>query len=182
MPKCVSFRLPAVCAGVLAAVIVLETSARADDCLLAPNRVAAPGARWVYETDRATNRRCWYLIEAGRAEAAQAAEPSPYDPPQPPAFSSFFPWATGFPGSTQPDSAGGDPRAALGTRPDDARIDARPRAVRRPNAEALTPKPHHPPPAAHGDAEPQPRLTPTERDALFEEFLHWQARQKPRPQ
>jgi hypothetical protein len=103
MRKWVSFRVPSVCADVLVTTIALGASVRADDYLLAPNSDSPPGARWVYQTDRATNRRCWYLTEAERA------------------------------------------------------------------------------PVAHHDAEPQHRLTPTERDALFEEFLRWQQQQKPRP-
>lgn len=103
MPKWVGFRVPSVCADVVATMIALGTGARAEDCLVTPNSDPPPGARWVYQTDRATNRRCWYLTEAARAVAA------------------------------------------------------------------------------HRDAEPQRRLTPTERDTLFEEFLQWQQQQKPWP-
>jgi hypothetical protein len=174
-------RVPAVCAGVLATVLVLDTSARADNCLLEPGRVARPGVHWVYKTDPATNRRCWYPIETvAGAQAGEAYDPdhppafgspSPYHPPQPSPFDTFFSWATGSPGPTPPDSAGVDPRAAPGTRPDDVRTDAAPRPPRSSKAVAnLAPKPHHP--TAHGDAEPA--LTPAERDTLFTEFLRWQ--------
>ncbi len=185
-----SSRVPAICAGVVATVLMLDTSARADNCRLAPGRVTAPGVHWVYQTDPATNRRCWYLIATD--PAAQAGEaydpyhppafgsPSPYHPPQPSPFDTFFSWATGSPGSTQPDNAGGDPRAAPASRPDDARTDAAPRPARPPKAVAnLAPKSHRPPATAHEDGEPQSHLTPTERDTLFTDFLHWQQQQKP---
>jgi hypothetical protein len=182
-----SSRVPAICVGVLATVLVLDASARADNCLLAPGRVARPGVHWVYQTDPTTNRRCWYPIETAPV-AAEAYDPyrppafgpaSPYHPPQPSPFDTFFSWATGSPGSTPPDSAGLDPRAAPGPRPDDARTDdAAPRPPRPPRAAAnLTPKPHRPPATAHGDAEPP--LTPAERDTLFTEFLRWQQQKPP---
>jgi hypothetical protein len=181
-----SSRVPAVCAGVVATVLMLDTSARADNCLLAPSRVARPGVHWVYHTDPTTNRRCWYPIET--APAAQTGDaydpyhaPSPYQPPQPSPFDTFFSWATGSPGSTPPDNAGGDLRAAPATRPDDGRTVApSPRPPHPSKAVAnLTAKPHRPLATAHGDAEPP--LTPTERDTLFSEFLRWQ-RQKPQSQ
>ena len=37
------------------------TTARADDCLTAPNSPAPQGSRWYYHLDRATQRKCWYL-------------------------------------------------------------------------------------------------------------------------
>src|SRR5215469_11675237 len=50
MPKWVSFRVPSVCADVVATMIALGMGARADDCLVAPNSDPPPGARWVYQT------------------------------------------------------------------------------------------------------------------------------------
>jgi hypothetical protein len=44
---------------------VPTTIARADDCLTAPNSPAPAGRRWSYRTDRATQRKCWYLRAAG---------------------------------------------------------------------------------------------------------------------
>jgi hypothetical protein len=36
-------------------------TAHADNCLTAPNSSAPTGSRWYYHTDRATQRKCWYL-------------------------------------------------------------------------------------------------------------------------
>jgi hypothetical protein len=35
--------------------------ARADDCLTAPKSSAPESGHWYYRTDRATQRKCWYL-------------------------------------------------------------------------------------------------------------------------
>lgn len=205
MPRCVDVCTRALCVGGLAALSVVGAfeAARADECRPEPSHAAAPGAHWTYRIDRATNRKCWYLVDppartaaasppgaAVAPRAAPAPEPSPYDPAPP--FGSFFSWWTGGPGNPgapPPEPAAGDPRAAGGPRLDpgpraDPRIDARPRPPRPASAEAVVaPKPHRPAPAAapvaHADAQPQARLTPTERDALFREFLHWQEQQKP---
>src|SRR5260370_5084698 len=34
---------------------------RADDCLAQPNSSAPEGNHWYYHTDRASQRKCWYL-------------------------------------------------------------------------------------------------------------------------
>jgi hypothetical protein len=47
-------------------------TARADDCLAQPNSSASAGTRWYYHTDRATQRKCWYL----RAPDQPAQEPA----------------------------------------------------------------------------------------------------------
>jgi hypothetical protein len=45
--------------------------ARADDCLAQPDSSAPEGSHWYYHTDRATQRKCWYL----RASDQQAQQP-----------------------------------------------------------------------------------------------------------
>src|SRR6516164_2105736 len=45
------------CAGVR----VPTNTARADDCLIAPNSPAPAGSHWYFRTDRAKQRNCWYL-------------------------------------------------------------------------------------------------------------------------
>ena len=65
----------------------------ADDCLAGPNRPPGPGGHWYYHLDRATDRKCWYLVEPtartpdrrGAATAAAAPEQAPQ-----PTFGSFF--------------------------------------------------------------------------------------------
>jgi len=50
--------------------------ARADDCLAAPNTPAPEGSHWYYQTDRATQTKCWFLRAKGespqRATQAQS--------------------------------------------------------------------------------------------------------------
>ena len=40
--------------------------ARAVECLTAPNSAAPQNSRWYYRTDRAKQRKCWYLRVADR--------------------------------------------------------------------------------------------------------------------
>ena len=41
-------------------------TARAVECLTAPNSAAPQNSRWYYRTDRAKQRKCWYLRVADR--------------------------------------------------------------------------------------------------------------------
>jgi hypothetical protein len=51
------------------------TTARADDCLTAPNSPAPPGSHWYHYVDRATQRKCWYVRSPGQP-AQQVAAPA----------------------------------------------------------------------------------------------------------
>lgn len=60
-------------------------TARAADCLTAPDPSASPNGHWYYRTDRTTQRKCWYLRGADSgsqegpvktAQSAAAAAPS----------------------------------------------------------------------------------------------------------
>jgi hypothetical protein len=192
MSKCVSSCVKAVCAGLLVGAAMLDTNqaARAaDDCLTGPNRQPGPGGHWYFHLDRATDRKCWYLVEAtARAPAAETTQPPEpqQQQPQQPTFGSLFS-SLGFTGSgSQPEPNTGDPRILQPNRADDARSDdgapgRQSRIARRPIAEAsLTPKPRRPtparPPALHADDQAAPSK-PDERDALFQEFLKWRQRQ-----
>jgi hypothetical protein len=194
MSKCVISCVKAACAGLLVGAVVLGTNQAtraADDCLTGPNRQPGPGGHWYFHLDRATDRRCWYLVEAtGRPPTAETLQPQPAEPlqqPQP-TFGSFFS-SLGITGSSgQPDPNSGDPRILQPNRADDARSDdsapgRQSRIVRRPVAEAsLAPKPRRPapaparPPAQHADDQAA-SSKPDERDALFQEFLKWRQRQ-----
>jgi hypothetical protein len=46
----------------------------ADNCLAVPNTAAPPGHHWYYRTDRATQRKCWYVRAPGQP-AQQATAP-----------------------------------------------------------------------------------------------------------
>jgi len=49
------------------------TSARGDDCLTAPNSPAPQGTHWYYRSDRATQRKCWYVRAPGQPVQQVAA-------------------------------------------------------------------------------------------------------------
>ena len=65
-----------VCVGV-------PNSARAEDCLTAPDSSAPQGSHWYYHTDRASQRKCWHFrapsdpaqdATAAKSEAAPSAQ------------------------------------------------------------------------------------------------------------
>ena len=59
-------------------------SARADDCLTAPNSPAPQGSHWYYRLDRASQRKCWYVRTAGqRVQQAGGPATSLYAMPAP---------------------------------------------------------------------------------------------------
>ncbi len=49
------------------------STARAADCVAAPNAPAPQGSHWYYRTDRAKQRKCWSLRAAGSAPQHVAA-------------------------------------------------------------------------------------------------------------
>lgn len=54
------------------------TTARADDCLTAPNSPTPQGSHWYYRSDRATQRKCWYVRAPGQpAQQATVAAMGP---------------------------------------------------------------------------------------------------------
>jgi hypothetical protein len=62
-------------------------TAHADDCLAEPNSSAPAGSHWYYHTDRATQRKCWYIRATGQPAqptAAQVASDPASDPARPP--------------------------------------------------------------------------------------------------
>jgi hypothetical protein len=44
---------------------LLAGPAQAADCLAAPDGAAPDGLHWYYRLDRANNRQCWHLRQAG---------------------------------------------------------------------------------------------------------------------
>ena len=63
--------------GAVVAVTARSSRAEAavDDCLSKPNAPPPQGSHWYYRSDRASNRRCWYLGPQGE-KISQAASPS----------------------------------------------------------------------------------------------------------
>jgi hypothetical protein len=171
--------------GVLAAATMLGTShatLAADDCLTGPTRAPAPGGHWYYHLDRASDRKCWYLVEPpSPAPLAQAPQlqfaPEPAAQPAQPGLGSFFS-ALGFPTTPQPNTTG-DARIAQPAPADDLKNGEAPPA--RQSRVTLASKPrrlvHLRPPAEHIEDRPAAPLNQAERDALFEEFLKWRERQ-----
>lgn len=53
--------------------------AAASDCLAAPDNTPTAGRHWFYRLDRGTDRKCWYLREAGEPRRAtpEASETAP---------------------------------------------------------------------------------------------------------
>lgn len=177
MSNCVNVCAPALCASLLAGVIVPFASVRADDCLTEPTRAATAGSHWFYHMDPATNRKCWFLVGTGtRPPAAPPAAQPPAPDPASPAIGSLFSWWTA--GSSTPAAA---PDATPEARPTGESRAHPPRQMDAQAAPQAAPKPHRPAaahvPTAHGDEHPP--LTDQQRDALFQDFLRWKDSQKP---
>jgi hypothetical protein len=68
------------------AIDVLASPVFAADCLAAPDSSAPPNAHWYYRTDRALERKCWYLRGENqspeRAAVQVAREATSANPPQ----------------------------------------------------------------------------------------------------
>jgi hypothetical protein len=65
---------------------VPANTARADDCLTAPNSDAPKGQHWYYHTDRKKGRKCWFLraLPGTHADAVKKAATVGNAPPLPP--------------------------------------------------------------------------------------------------
>jgi hypothetical protein len=68
-------------AAMLAGVALTATSAsaapEADECLAKPKGVAPAGKHWYYQTNRTTQRKCWYLGDEGEKVVAAAPRKQP---------------------------------------------------------------------------------------------------------
>src|SRR5262245_38809489 len=72
MPSQSRLVAPALVPALVATLAVALPGPRASaatDCLAAPSEEAPEGSRWFYRTDRATQRKCWYLTQNGRKVA-----------------------------------------------------------------------------------------------------------------
>jgi hypothetical protein len=73
----------------VAGVTLLAATARAEDCLAAPNSPAREGTGWYYRLDRATQHKCWYMRALGQpaqqaaVRAKMAASATPFAIPVP---------------------------------------------------------------------------------------------------
>jgi hypothetical protein len=85
---------PALCSGVIALLIALNSNAAANaaaDCLTAPNQAPSDGRHWYFRTDRDTNKKCWYLRDG---EAATTGSIATQPRPQPDTIAADQPIAT----------------------------------------------------------------------------------------
>ncbi|HLH97638.1 MAG TPA: hypothetical protein VKW08_21225 [Xanthobacteraceae bacterium] len=169
-----------------------------DDCLAAPDHTPGAGGHWYYHLDRGRDRKCWYLVEPqARAPAAEPAQPIQQPPVSPapsaapaatpPAFESFFSTlSTGFSGqqgTPPPQPPASSTYSTQSLQPDDANGPAAPapaRTTRRTDGDTSPPAklhhPAHPNPVQVADRPAAPSGQ-SDRDALFQEFLRWRARQ-----
>ena len=68
MPNRIILLLPAIFLAVAlsaGASLAERAGTAGNDCLAKPGSQAAEGRRWYYRIDRSSNRRCWYLGDAG---------------------------------------------------------------------------------------------------------------------
>jgi hypothetical protein len=94
-------------------------TARADDCLTAPNSPAPEGSHWYYHIDRATQGKCWH-VRATDQPTEQTAAPTASDAsadastaaPRKPATSSNPPLSISPDAGAAPSSPPAKPRRA----------------------------------------------------------------------
>ena len=90
------------CAGVG----VPTNTARADDCLTAPNSPAPAGSHWYFRTDRAKQRNCWYLHAPDQPAQPVAAQAISDASPPTHIISAFKKPATASPSASTSTSPG----------------------------------------------------------------------------
>ena len=71
----------------------MPNTARADDCLTAPNSPAPQGTHWYYHVDRTNQRKCWYVRAS--SQAAQQATAQATSEAAPAAQSDSMPVSSG---------------------------------------------------------------------------------------
>jgi hypothetical protein len=192
MPQRIPLSVSGVFANQLAAAVALTllqscAASAVDNCFPEPNARSLDSSHWSYRIDRASGRKCWFIVRSApripQAEAAEVQPPAEATQPPPP-FQSFFSSLSGSPpggtqAATQQDSANVDARTAQPTRPNTLRNtddERRARVANRPN-------PNVPPgrklQRSPTEQRPGDARTQAEQDALFEEFLRWKRQQTP---
>jgi hypothetical protein len=183
----------AVAAGLFTLIAFFPNWAFAGDCLAQPNRQMAPSGHWFYRVDHVNYRKCWYLAGA-HAEASAEAQPAPDATLRPPTLSSFFAslsagTVSAKPAGTQQDVMKDDARPIKFRAHDEKKGDVsrlKPALVAKhrdanaaPSRELVQQSPTGAPVERAAPAERRDNVDATERDALFQEFLRWNARQNP---
>jgi hypothetical protein len=68
--------------------VMSASTARAVDCLAAPNSSAPKSSHWYYRTDRTQQRKCWHLDAANQSSQQAAVQTAREAPPANPSASS----------------------------------------------------------------------------------------------
>jgi len=156
-----------------AALLLLGNSVAhaAGDCLTKPPS-GAKGAHWYYQTNQTTHQKCWYPSGPGadRASAdtteAQVAPSSP--PATPSAVQQLVNMLTGNRENNEPKP------------PESNATPADPSRVRGAGVTTTTARPRHTTRRVSRASGHPANLDQTQRDALFREFLNWEAQKKDR--
>jgi hypothetical protein len=170
--------------GLFAAAFGLDPSRSlaAPDCIAQP-AVPANGGHWHYRLDRASNRKCWYLLEpAANPQRGEIPQQQPaFQVAQRPSFSSFFSSLAGLSSASlpasPPDSMSPAARGMPIALPQASKSDDAVRAKPRRHADAKASKVDRQVSRRPSKPVDEPRLASpnqAERDALFQEFLRWQ--------
>jgi type II secretory pathway pseudopilin PulG len=196
MSQPISSFVSGVFASLLAAVALTtlpsSIASSAENCMAEPNAKIQEGSQWSYRIDRASGRKCWFVVRPGsRTPPAEAEkQPSPDATPEP-TFSSFFsslvaPFKKANQAGTQQDPANSAARITQPTAPsaqrnnDDGR---RPRVADSQNSNAPADQKQHRQSSARsehaGEQRPAEARHQAQQDALFQEFLRWKERQTP---
>jgi hypothetical protein len=160
-----------------------------DDCLAQPTRQLGQGGHWYYRLDRVDKRKCWYLEGPGETPRDAGAMVGRLSPDTPTLSSVFSLLATDFWGATaakaQQDATSKDAHHLHNATEDRRSSDF---GVRRPLSaqysdpntapKARSHRPSSAPPRAKG-MDQSSALGQPERDALFQDFLRWRARETP---
>jgi hypothetical protein len=160
-----------------------------DDCLAQPNRQPGQGGHWYYRLDRVDKRKCWHLEGSGatpRDAGVTVGRPSLDTPTLSSVFSLL---ATDFLGATaakaQQDATSKDAHELHHVAEDRRSSDSgvrQPRLARYSDSntapEARSHRPSSAPPRAKSMGQSS-ALGQPERDALFQDFLRWRARETP---
>jgi hypothetical protein len=150
----------AILTSLLTAVLVLDSSRllAAGNCTEQPNLTAGQSGHWYYQVDRASGHKCWYQP---RQMPTTLQQPSPDAAWLP--FSSLFSFlgvGSATASISQADVATGDTRGIpQGSRSNEAVPKRRHQANAKPKSKASV------------------LLDRTDRDSLFQDYLHWRERQ-----
>jgi hypothetical protein len=144
----------------------------AGDCLTRPNPGATKGEYWYYKTNQKTHQKCWYMSRTGtdraRADTTEA-QVAPSPPPAPPsAVQQLVNVLTGNAENNEPKP------------PESDAAPVEPSRVRGATGTAATERPRHATRRMSRASGARANLDQTQRDALFREFLNWEAQQKDR--